>query len=165
MYMHTTNHSTRQREICAKIEAQPWCAAKAKAWGLHSLWGKLWIVRLSGSSSCIEYKLPFHNRPRVCSRAGVKSSLFHVKSDWCGGHKLTAEIWGNIPDSPCSSSAHKPPLVLGNYLEGVWLRKGGTHVGISSISREKTASAYPAIQETSEVTTVCLLVFSIITLF
>lgn len=75
---------------------------------------------------------------------------------------------GNLREhsrQPRSSSAHKPPLVQGNYLEGVWLKKGGTHVGISSISREKTANAYPAIQGTSEVTTVCLLVFSIITLF
>lgn len=147
MNMHTTNYSTRQREICAKIEARPRCTAKAKARGLHSLWGKLWIVRLSGSSSCIEYKLPFHNRPRVCSWAGVKSSLFYVKSDWCGGHRLTAEIWRNIPESPRASSAHKPPLVLlGNYLEGAWLKKGGTRLGISNISQEKTTNAYPVIK-------------------
>lgn len=79
--MYTRNYSTRQREICAKIGVQPWYTAKAKEWGLHSHWEKLRIEKLSGSSSYIEYKLPFHNSPRVYSWAGVKSSLFHVKSD------------------------------------------------------------------------------------
>ena len=77
--MYTRNYSTRQREICAKIGVQPWYTAKAKEWGLHSHWEKLRIERLSGSSSYIEYKLPFHNSPRVYSWAGVKSSLFHVR--------------------------------------------------------------------------------------
>lgn len=30
MDMYTRNYSTRQHEICAKIEAQLWCTAKAK---------------------------------------------------------------------------------------------------------------------------------------
>lgn len=147
MNMRTTDDPTRQREICAHTEAQRQCTAEAEGRGLHSLWGELWIVRLSGSSSCIEYKLPFHSRPRACSRAGVKSSLFHVQSDWCGGHTLTAGIWGNIPDSPCCSSSHKPPLVLGNYAEGVcgW-RKVNTFRYLKYFSGKKAADAYPAIK-------------------
>lgn len=52
-----------------------------------------------------------------------------------------------MPDSPCCSPSHKPPLVLGNYLEGAWLSKDGTHLGISNISQEEIANAYTAIKE------------------
>lgn len=38
--MYTRNYSTRQREIRAKIGAQPWCTAKAKEWGASLPLGK-----------------------------------------------------------------------------------------------------------------------------
>lgn len=149
MDMHTRNYYTRQCEICAEIEAQPWCVAKAKREGFPpsgescELWG-------SQDQACA-LTISFHFITVWGCAAGQElNQVFHVKSDWCEGYKLTAVIWGNIPDSPCSPSSHKPPLVLGNYLESAWLRKGGTHLGMSNISQEKIADAYPAIKENFE---------------
>ena len=59
--------------------------------------------------------------------------------------------WGNLREQSGQLTLHfcHPPPILGNYLEGMWLKKGRRHLGISSISQQARA------KRASDITTIC----------